>query len=681
MSTDARRDDLELAALHRARLRTLARILWSAQAEGLGHIACPARNHEDGGIVVAALHALRERIAISCHERGMELDVELWSAFTREVENSVENEASALAWREHHWRPSLKCAAASSSEYPSLWDWLGTLPCKSEDAQLTWETTASFDGHLTHPCAKTRLGLDRSRTEQLSAEYGARVPLLLGALARSAASEFQTPSSGAASASAYFRARFPDAYSAFGRWLREHHGVIDAHVCDYIPLPIHPANMSHVHTDFKDMIDQGLLILPWTAATSSFDKTAVALTGAPLMSFRTLLPVGSDHVDPPYIKLPVPVQITSLRRYLSPVEANGGPLISHALQQILEKDESLSSRLRILPEECAVHVNHDSVTYERARYLSCMYRANLSTLGNDALPAGARCLPLAALFCEDPLSSKPVLDHVIDAFTSSHLAPASGALRAHTNEHTPHSHGAEEWFAGYSRVLCDVALRLWCCYGVTLELHGQNTLLSFAPNGELAFIICREIAGGAYCYEPLLVERGYNLRPELHARQDAIFESESLPLSILLHAVFCQHLLPLADAVASRFEAVTLPSLIATARASVARTLASIAAEYDDPSLSASTRALVRRMIAQTEHTLLHAKTTRAKSLLHMRALGTKSEMFTDALNPMKDGNTSDDESLMDEAGPRATGRLASFPLQWKELSEVCGASRWAAKI
>ena len=30
-------------------------------AQGLGHIACPARNHEDGGIVVAALHALRER--------------------------------------------------------------------------------------------------------------------------------------------------------------------------------------------------------------------------------------------------------------------------------------------------------------------------------------------------------------------------------------------------------------------------------------------------------------------------------------------------------------------------------------------------------------------------------------------------------------------------------------------
>ena len=39
------------------------------------------------------------------------------------------------------------------------------------------------------------------------------------------------------------------------------------------------------------------------------------------------------------------VQITSLRRYLSPVETNGGPIISHVLQRILQTDAALASRL------------------------------------------------------------------------------------------------------------------------------------------------------------------------------------------------------------------------------------------------------------------------------------------------------------------------------------------------
>jgi siderophore synthetase component len=39
-----------------------------------------------------------------------------------------------------------------------------------------------------------------------------------------------------------------------------------------------------------------------------------------------------------------------------------------------------------------------------------------------------------------------------------------------------------------------IALRLWCCYGVVLELHGQNTLLLLSEHGSLEAIVCREVA-------------------------------------------------------------------------------------------------------------------------------------------------------------------------------------------
>ena len=65
----------------------------------------------------------------------------------------------------------------------------------------------------------------------------------------------------------------------------------------------------------------------------------------------------------PYLKLPVPVQMTSLRRYLSPVEANGGPHLSAMLLEILRRDNT-SGRGSCLPRRLAC--SPPTVTYERA---------------------------------------------------------------------------------------------------------------------------------------------------------------------------------------------------------------------------------------------------------------------------------------------------------------------------
>ena len=230
----------------------------------------------------------------------------------------------------------------------------------------------------------------------------------------------------------------------------------------------------------------------------------------------------------PYLKLPVPVQMTSLRRYLSPVEANGGPHLSAMLLEILRRDNFLRPRLLVLAEEASVHVHHPTVPYERARYLSCLYRANVDSLasgpsdeasgeasggglGRAGLGDGTRVMPLAALLSVDPTSMRPVLSHVLDAHAAANPAAAKTAAA------TAATTAALDWYASYCDVVLGSAVRLWLCYGVTLELHQQNTLLLLGSDGRLRSLICREVAGGAYCYEGLLQANGFDVRGRLHA--------------------------------------------------------------------------------------------------------------------------------------------------------------------
>lgn len=197
-----------------------------------------------------------------------------------------------------------------------------------------------------------------------------------------------------------------------------------------------------------------------------------------------------------------------------------------------------------------MHVHHPDVTYERARYLSCLWRRNLADV-QPPLAQGLRCLPLAALFAIDPLSTRPVLHSVLN--TAQAIGQPAQARRwyAALSPPMPPSHAALprrpltprldapplqahprvrprrlRRFAQYSEVVVGASLRLWLCYGVTLELHGQNTLLALDAAGGLAAVVCREVAGGAYCLGPLLLANGYELRPQV--RTDALFLSLSL---------------------------------------------------------------------------------------------------------------------------------------------------------
>ena len=179
--------------------KTIARLVWSVQAEGLGDIQSSSDVTLD-----AVLHAARIAIESSCLQRGLDFSSESWMQLVKEIHQSAENETHGLAWREAIWRPRMR---ERVGVHGSLWSWFGGLDAASEEAQLAWEVCAAFDGHLTHPCAKTKLPMSLNELEATSAEFSPTVPLVVGALASRAARSFVSRSCGVAAASRAWRLR------------------------------------------------------------------------------------------------------------------------------------------------------------------------------------------------------------------------------------------------------------------------------------------------------------------------------------------------------------------------------------------------------------------------------------------------------------------------------------------
>ena len=131
--------------------RAIDRLRWAARAEGLDVSDNALGTCDVRGALAALLPAVKSAA-------GSSWSATTWSAFEREVLQSVEFETAAMAWRRAVWVPSLARRAVGES---SLWGWLasGRGPADAIERRLLWEVLCSFDGHPTHPCAKTKISL------------------------------------------------------------------------------------------------------------------------------------------------------------------------------------------------------------------------------------------------------------------------------------------------------------------------------------------------------------------------------------------------------------------------------------------------------------------------------------------------------------------------------------------
>jgi len=438
-----------------------------------------------------------------------------------------------------------------------------------------------------------------------------------------------------------FRRHFPEAFLGWQTALLNR--SLDP--VEYVPMPVHPACLELLllrgtdgrYNCLEELLADGTIALSDLAKKEANSpcieqRQSPGITAQPMMSLRTLCPhpEGPVHAHdlPPHIKLPVPIQCTSLVRYVSPVEASEGPLLSDMVNTLLKQLE-LHNRLLLAPEMVGVHLADSRCSYEASRYVSFMLRANsLSVLppNGDSADRADKILqlPVAVLLCPPPLFTN-------DIGSSGRPMPLGVELAQMAASPT-------EFYSHYASAVLGASLGLYLRSGVALEMHQQNTLVELdRDTGHLLRLICREVAGGVYCFERTLQARGIDIRPLLHKRQDAIYETDDLPFKTLWHTTFVMHLLPLGRLLCDSLEGLTWPTVQRILVEATAAEVALAAAELDatNDSIGEEAFAVLQAHIARVRAQLLETDTVPAKSLLIMRILGGKTEMHTKCPNPL----------------------------------------------
>eukprot|EP00040_Diaphanoeca_grandis_P001844 m.276736 g.276736 ORF g.276736 m.276736 type:complete len:755 (+) comp125980_c0_seq1:102-2366(+) len=426
---------------------------------------------------------------------------------------------------------------------------------KHDRSGMMWacEKLACFSGHPTHPMSKTRLPGNISRIMNSGLEFVDTVTIPIIALHVTCALHSCTEKATSISKARnkFWNVFHVDVQEQWTEALRKDGAEPD----DYVAIPIHPLNVDKVNTTFVSLIKSKRLRL--VPATYQQHKTAqVSVLARPTVSMRTLeLDTSMQRPGgfPIHIKLGIPVQMTSIERYLSPVEVLDSPIISELIQRIVASQGALGQTIHCVPETWGLSVSHfndktgtritpanasevDELTpYVCARYMSCLLRNN--PLGATQEFPNTFLVPLASIFVQMGQGECMLTSMMTEG--KSQVCDKESAI---------------SFFKNYARVVMEGQLSLFVGYGVSLEAHQQNTLLGFSEiTGQLQYIACKEVAGGIYIVSSMLDAMKLTFTRRLHERQDSVCEDPTTPCNQLIHTLFKSHLLPVLTAIVTHW--------------------------------------------------------------------------------------------------------------------------------
>ena len=542
----------------------------------------------------------------------------------RELEQCCVNETMCAVFKELVWVPDMR-ARKDAAGCASLLDFL--FASSWPEQLVLMEQFASLNSHPFHPMAKTKLPLTPSQVVQYSPEYAQHVPIMVAAvrsthLATSASGE--VVDLGGVDIDRLFQESFPGTCATWRKALLKKR--MDP--LRYSPLPIHPANLDKVQALFSAaLVTEDIVLLP-----------DVSLKCRALMSFRTMVPDLSYRSEgrrefPPHIKLPVAVQITSELRYLSPVEANDGPILTQLLLKLLRRHDNFKRTLYVLEENVGVHYNYDvddRYEYENARFLSCIFRKSPCTvLLEQNVNEATVMLPLAALMTSTDANYLDerclLLFEVIQRYHKKRTATdtfKSSVLR---------------WFQEYTNVILQSMLRLFLVYGVALEAHQQNLLLVIDENGKVQKLLVRDLQ--VVCRERVLSL--YDLVPTLHDREDSMLNEFEMyhAYNYFFHTTFVSNLIYLSGILATRYST-SQESYLDVIRSTVVEEL-SVAKEEARAQLGENTENF-KAWLEHRDHAKqsILGKTYQHKCLLKMRCAGNKYETYSERVNALYSEST-----------------------------------------
>jgi siderophore synthetase component len=221
----------------------------------------------------------------------------------------------------------------------------------------------------------------------------------------------------------------------------------------FVRIPVHPTALPRLRQWFAEAFARGH-IRP---------VARPALPCRSLLSLRTVAVAPTQH-----LKLACPMHTTSARRGVSPMSVHNGPLVSRLIADIQQRDP-VTAPLRLMPEPAAAGLEPTRVG-ARAGELGAILR------DVPPLPEGASAWVCAAIGERWPGTEELVLERACAGYPGGRVDRLAALI--------------DDWL----ELLVRPALRLFCRYGIALELHTQNTLVCVA-GGRLLHVRVRDLGG------------------------------------------------------------------------------------------------------------------------------------------------------------------------------------------
>jgi len=403
-----------------------------------------------------------------------------WVDFERELENGSANLAFAYAYQEEKGERLRRVASGCGAE--TVLNLALTLRARDEtfDSALFFEQLC-VEGHNLHPGAKTKSGMEPEAVYDYAAEFDGTPELRLVGIRRDRA---ESASLGGRNVGEILFDQHPGLREAVAREFDER-GLSPT---GYLFVPVHPWQLKNVVPEvYRAEISQKVVV----------PVEGASVPGRATSSFRTVVPrVGCGKLA---MKTSVDSQMTSTIRSISPNTTNNAPEFTRLIRAILLREPQLARTFVPVCEVAGVNFKADPnepdlrTRTAKSRNLSAVLREDVGRYaGRDEL-AIVGC----ALYAESPITGRPVLAELIEAFARSGGVNSS-------------SDAAFRFVSEYASVALPGFLTLMVKYGVGLEGHLQNSVPVFKA-GRPARLLFRDW-GGARIHSERLKRRGLRVR-------------------------------------------------------------------------------------------------------------------------------------------------------------------------
>lgn len=365
--------------------------------------------------------------------------------FNADIINSAANLALAISFQ----------ALNISDDNTELWQIIKN----AEDSYLTSEQSV-IEGHPLHPGAKLRKGMSPQETIDYSSEFETPIKLKFALIHKDLT---RTQSQNDIFNDMLF-VQFEGLKAAVLNQIDQED------IANYNVIVIHPWQYERILKEqYTDLITSEQFIL------LNYDVTYYSG-----LSFRTLMPKSPNLL--PHIKLATNVHITGEIRTLSEQTTYNGPLVTNIVNKIFA-DDSLFNNIQVttIDELAGIHfynANDGDKQHQRSEQLGTLFRKNIYKLADtEAIPAIASSLVSGHYYNQTSALETIIQDYMINYHFSNF------------------DEAAYSWITHYGQQLFSLVIPLVAKYGIALEAHLQNTIVSINKDGSLNTIYIRDFEG------------------------------------------------------------------------------------------------------------------------------------------------------------------------------------------